>query len=170
MIQERVKNCQCIGFLFGEHLQVFLSLISVIVSLPLITLPVTFKEPESLFSSVGFLPMQEFLCGSSSAEITYSTSFEPKWAISSANTPPLCQCSHLLPSRMLKTGQHCGVESIFLFSSPLPHNQYKLRPCSDWLNARTYNDLSVWVREVYYLPTIHQMVFISGPQTMFGSP
>lgn len=170
MIQERVKNGQCTGFLFEEHLQVFLSLISVIVSRPLITLPITFKEPESLFSSVSFLPIQEFLCGSSSAEITCSTSFEPKWAISSANTSPLSQCSHLLPSRMFKTGQHCGVESIFLCSPPLPLNKCKLGPCSDWLNVRTYNDLSVWVREVYYIPTIHHMVFISGPQTMFGSP
>lgn len=169
-MQEWVKNCQCTGCLFRKQLQVFLSLISVIVSLPLITLPITPEEPKSLFSSASFLPIQELLCTSSSAEITCSTSFEPKWAIFSANAPPSWQCCHLLPSRMFKTGQHCGVESIFLPSPPLPHNKCKLGPCSDLLNVRACNDLSVWVREVYYLPTIHQMVFISGPHAMFGSP
>lgn len=80
-------------------------------------------------------------------------------------------CTMAIYHQVVCTRLNSTLEKIQLSShSPLPHTKCKPGPSTDLLNERACNDLSVWAREVYYPPTIHQVVFISSPHTMAGSP
>lgn len=117
-----------------------------------------------------FSPNPRIPCVLSGSEITNTTAFKTKSSPFKATISPGHASIYyqIVWTRLNSTLEKN--ESSPHSHSLVPHTKCKPGPSSDLLNIRASNDLSVWVREVYQLPTIHQMVFISGPYAMSGGP